>query len=130
MPSDERWRRFKIVVSINLQREEELVGGLKNAVERGSTLKNAMQSFINAGYSQAEIFGASQKVNHTNSRVIAPTNYATIQAPISGRQQLPTTPIPSQKEKVSTKLLIILISISVFILIGAAVLGIFWNRLF
>lgn len=34
---------------------EEIVGGLKNALDRGSSLKQAMMSFFNAGYTKKEI---------------------------------------------------------------------------
>lgn len=34
---------------------EEIVGGLKNALERGDSLKSAMISFYNAGYDKKEI---------------------------------------------------------------------------
>lgn len=34
---------------------EELVGGLKNALERGASLKRAMMTFFNAGYDKTEI---------------------------------------------------------------------------
>jgi hypothetical protein len=34
---------------------EEIVGGLKNALEHGDNIKNAMMSFFNAGYEKNEI---------------------------------------------------------------------------
>ncbi|MFA5071723.1 MAG: hypothetical protein WC511_05185 [Candidatus Pacearchaeota archaeon] len=34
---------------------EEIVGGIKNALERGDSLRNAMMSFFNAGYDRKEI---------------------------------------------------------------------------
>lgn len=39
---------------------EEIVGGLKNALERGDSLKNAMISFYNAGYDKKEIEEAAK----------------------------------------------------------------------
>ena len=33
----------------------EIIAGLKNAVERGSTLEQAKQSFLNAGYSEQDV---------------------------------------------------------------------------
>ena len=35
--------------------KDEIVSGLKNAVERGSTIEQAVQSFINAGYNPVEV---------------------------------------------------------------------------
>ena len=37
-----------------------LTGGIQNAVERGQTVENAKQSFINAGYSSQEVEQAAQ----------------------------------------------------------------------
>jgi hypothetical protein len=43
--------------------KEELVQGLRNAIERGSSLQSAVQSFINAGYNSAEVNEAARMVN-------------------------------------------------------------------
>ena len=40
----------------------ELTGGLKNALERGETLENAIQSLKNAGYNEVEVIEASKKL--------------------------------------------------------------------
>jgi hypothetical protein len=40
----------------------ELTGGLKNALERGETLENAIQSLKNAGYNEGEVIEASKKL--------------------------------------------------------------------
>lgn len=134
MPSDGRWRRFEIVVPIDPSREEELVGGLKNAIERGDTLKDAMQSFINGGYNLAEVSGAARKVGDTLTQVKKrPVEYQlpdSVQAPSSGIKPLPATQVFKQKEKISRTMIIVLITVSVFILIGAVVLGVFWDKLF
>lgn len=34
---------------------EEILGGIKNAMERGHTFEKAIQSFINAGYNPQEV---------------------------------------------------------------------------
>ncbi len=34
---------------------DEIIGGLKNALDRGDTLEQAAQSFINSGYNPAEV---------------------------------------------------------------------------
>jgi len=39
---------------------QELIGGLRNAIERGCSLEEAKRSFISAGYSSAEVEEASQ----------------------------------------------------------------------
>ncbi len=42
---------------------EDIYGGLKNAVERGVSLTQAAQSFINAGYSVAEVREAAKALD-------------------------------------------------------------------
>jgi hypothetical protein len=42
---------------------EEIVGGIRTALERGETLKRAMMTFFNAGYKREEIEEAAKFVN-------------------------------------------------------------------
>ncbi|MFH1521831.1 MAG: hypothetical protein ABIF18_02635 [archaeon] len=137
MSSNARWRGFKIVVPPTPSREEELVGGLKNALDRGETLAKAQQSFISAGYKPAEVAAAVQKIPTATSQIgrpmVAPSEIPTKpqEAPV-GTNPLPVNSavIPGQQKTLSKKFIIILISIAVIVLIGAAVLGIFWNKIF
>src|SRR3989344_4686082 len=46
-------------------RKEEIIQGLKNAIERGSDLEQAKQSFINAGYDEREINDAAASLQGT-----------------------------------------------------------------
>ena len=39
---------------------DDIYGGLKNAIERGATLDQAVRSFINAGYSESEVREAAK----------------------------------------------------------------------
>lgn len=43
--------------------KEEIIGGLRNALERGETIEKAMQSFMSAGYSAAEVREAAGMIN-------------------------------------------------------------------
>ncbi len=43
--------------------KDELVSGLKNAIERGSSLEQAIQSFLNAGYSPTDVSDAARFVS-------------------------------------------------------------------
>lgn len=52
---------------------EELVGGLKNALERGDSLKSAMMSFFNAGYDKKEIEEAAATLLNYPTAKPAPT---------------------------------------------------------
>lgn len=42
--------------------KEELIGGLKNAIERGEPLEKAIQSFINSGYNATEVRAAAAEL--------------------------------------------------------------------
>ena len=46
--------------AFNCKMREEILAGLKNALERGESLERAVQSFINAGYNPAEVRQAAQ----------------------------------------------------------------------
>ncbi|PIN89609.1 hypothetical protein COU60_03290 [Candidatus Pacearchaeota archaeon CG10_big_fil_rev_8_21_14_0_10_34_76] len=43
--------------------KEDIMGGIRNALERGIPLDIAIQSFINAGYSEKEVRDAAREVN-------------------------------------------------------------------
>jgi len=124
MPYDERRRSTKIVEAKTSNHEQELIGGLQNALSRGETIAKAKQSFISAGYKPQEIETAAKKISITPR--------ATQQTPATKQQptQTPQQPIPSTKpEKKDLKFLLIIIPI-IIILVGAGLLGLFWNKIF
>lgn len=145
MPFNGGWRSFKIVAPLTPNREQELIGGLKNALDRGESLAKAKQSFLNAGYKPEEINSAVQKMPSTTSQVSNPVsdsraskNIAKVSQPQVSKfqptktaQPLPktTTTIPGQKKQISKKFIIILISSGALVLVGAALLGIFWSTI-
>ena len=46
---------------INISSNEEILGGIKSAVERGADLKSAMMTFYRSGYSKKEIEDAAAR---------------------------------------------------------------------
>lgn len=50
---------------------DDILGGLKNALERGSSLEDAIRSFINAGYPEAEVREAAQAIQPTGTTMTA-----------------------------------------------------------
>lgn len=103
-------------MSIPPSRAKEISGGLKNALDRGETLSEAKQSFINAGYTPQEIQSSAQMVKSTPIQT-APLPSSQIQ--------------PSPTKTSSTKTRIIIMSIiALVILTGALIAGLFWNKLF
>lgn len=127
-------------------------GGIKNALERGQTLAQAKQTFINAGYTPAEVNAAVQKISPSvatapvglpSQQQVAPIGSPPpIAAPqgvpaISPKQSAPPVtpgqPVARQvapKKGLSRIWVIIMIIISLLILVGAAGAGLYWDKLF
>jgi len=122
-----RWRHSKIVIPIVPSREEEIVGGIKNALERGETLSKAKQSFLNAGYSSTEIQAAVQKIPTSNRQIAKPLNPSQPQSTTINQFSKPTEPPLTGSSK---KTFIILAIIGAIILITALVLGLLWDKIF
>jgi len=96
--------------------KEEIVGGLKNAIERGSSLEDAIQSFIGAGYNPNEVRAASRDVGKGVTAIVQEQREA--QGPKMGPPALP------EKKKTKTKAIaIVVIIIFLLILIGVVVLS-------
>ncbi|MFH0711995.1 MAG: hypothetical protein V1889_02705 [archaeon] len=130
MSPDARRRHSKIVAPQTPNREEELSGGLRNALLRGENINKAKQSFISAGYKPEEVEAASQKIPSTlkNFQQPTPTKFPSEKPQL---EPLTTTTKPQKKPRqISKKFLIIMISIAALILVGSALLGIFWDKVF
>lgn len=124
MSSNAGRRCSKIVIPSDTNSEEKLIGGLKNALDRGETLAKAKQSFINAGYKPEDVAMAAQKMPTITSPVRTQIKSGTTP------NSLPTNPVTEQPKTFSKTLKIILILVSIIILAGAVVLGLFWDKIF
>ncbi|MFH1291265.1 MAG: hypothetical protein ABIH79_01785 [archaeon] len=138
MSSNARWRCVKIVEPLNSNRYLELVGGLKNAFERGESFAKAKQSFINAGYKSSEVEAAAQEMRKSISPTAQPpvipveTKKSTLNIKKSRMKKLPMTPKThsTRKKDISNILIVALIIVSILILVGATILGLFWDKWF
>ena len=76
--------------------KEEIIGGLRNALERSETIEKAMQTFINAGYSAAEVREAAGVINPSATGLLygAPGGAATLNANVPAQ---PSNLKPSTK---------------------------------
>ena len=127
--------------------KDEIVSGLKNAVERGSTIEQAVQSFINAGYNPVEVRQAAsfmssgatsistqpfqqipQPTPHGGAQGTQPQNFSNYQQipqqeiqPYSNYQQIP-------QRKSGSKFWIILLIILLILLIGGIISAIFFGQ--
>ncbi len=85
--------------------KEDILGGLKSAISRGFSLREAMMSFYNAGYARNDIEDAARTVQYELAQKIstpAQTQTATSsQAPMTSAQGVPASLIVPSKMKVS-----------------------------
>lgn len=76
---------------------EEIFSGLKAALERGQSLKNAMMSFYNAGYDKTEIEEAARALVTAPEGMPVQVIQPIAQAPQPTTTPSPAKPIPSAK---------------------------------
>jgi len=119
--------------------ENPLIGGIKNAISHGEDIEKIKKSFISAGYSQQEVEEATQKLNPSKQT----QNNQLLQSSPQTQQQNPPIPNPQnqtllnkeiqtniqQKKSVSKKYWVILGIISLLLIITAAILGVFWDKI-
>jgi hypothetical protein len=53
--------------------DNEIIGGLKNAIERGQSLDKAVQTFINAGYNPRLVQEAATQLSSGVTQIINPS---------------------------------------------------------
>ena len=93
---------------------EEIIGGLKNALERGNSLEKAVQSFINSGYNPQEVHAAATALSQGATAIIhSPEGKGS-------EEELPEP--PAKKNKSKTKIILIIAIILFLLLIAGAVL--------
>jgi cobalamin biosynthesis Mg chelatase CobN len=100
--------------------KEDIVGGLKNAIERGENLEQAKQTFINAGYSADEVEQAAASLGGIIASIATPQTQPTSQQiPPKQSKQLPAQ--AKKPEKKSRKSPIVFLIIILILLIGIVV---------
>lgn len=101
---------------------EEILGGLRVAISHKSSLKNAMQSFYNAGYKKEEIEEAAKIVfaEQHGQKTQIPLENQIAQNKTTEKQDIGKNKSPAQKEKKLSRkmLIIILIAVLSILLIG------------
>ena len=128
-------------------KSKELIGGLKNALERGENIQKAKKSFVNAGYNIQDVENAARQISGapipqqtipSRSQPIKQTQQNQTNKPQKNQSkqtqqkiiQKNSNPLSEKPKKPLPKILIIImIIISVLILIGAAVLGLYWDKI-
>ena len=129
MSSYAGWRGLTIVGPID-SRGEELIGGLRNAMERGQTLAQAKQSYLNAGYSLQEVESAMARTGGISKEMVMPENPNPLPLPpnpVGNTKMLPISQNPLKKKNLK---FILLAVVAAIILAGGALLFVFWESLF
>ena len=112
--------------------KEEIIGGLKNALERGETLERAKSTFINAGYNKDEVEEAAKFVGEKKfakpapmplKPAIRPSVPSPVSAPAPSVQPaqaikpLPAVQVkPKKKSPITTVLIIVAVILFLLIL--------------
>ena len=116
--------------------KEEIIGGLRNALEHGMTVEQAAQSFLNAGYNPQDVQDAVQSLGGVSAQT-SPTPLATLSpSPQKINQTLPvstpsspsTPPVsvvpvqqPLQPKKSAWHYVLIGLSIVIVVLVAALI---------
>jgi hypothetical protein len=95
---------------------EEILSGLKNAVARGFSLEDSIQSFINAGYNPAEVKEAAYLISKGFSPLPTSSKEFTVAKVQEGAPFAPKQDIPEKKTDKSNIKWIIIILIALVIL--------------
>jgi len=75
---------------------QEIIGGLKNALDRGESLEKAAQSFVNAGYNPNEIKEAVSQLSRNATNIISQSEKS---KEISPQQNQQSKPIQTNQSK-------------------------------
>lgn len=124
--------------------KEELLTGLKNAIERGQSLEKAIQTLISAGYNSSEVHEAAESINagtigEISKQEIKQSKDMMPVAPISGDEDIKYKPLPganvvssaviaSPKRKIPKWLIALLIFIG-FLIIFIVLFSIFGENI-
>ncbi|MCH7568562.1 MAG: hypothetical protein IIA87_04025 [Nanoarchaeota archaeon] len=103
----------------------DIYGGLRNALQRGVPLEQAIRSFINAGYNEAEVREVAKQFSDgalsITAPVTIPTKTPTLKVPES--QEAPS--IQNVKRRGSKKVIFLIIFL--IILVGILISTIFFK---
>lgn len=119
------------VSNLRSSEAEEIIGGLVNAVERGESLQDAMQTFVNAGYDAQFLLKVAQRAYYDGKIPSFDSSQDNkIQENSSNKKENKRKIFDFKDNKQKKFYLILMIIIGVIVLGGALFLGLFWNKLF
>lgn len=101
---------------------EDIYGGIKNALERGYSIEQAVKSFTNAGYKEAEVREAARALENTSLAISAGKTDSLESTYLLSENS--DTQAQDKTQKKGSKRAIIILVITLIILV-AALAGIF-----
>ena len=124
---------------------DDIYGGLKNALERGASVQQAIESFVRAGYNRKDVMDAANQITGNSSESLIPQQaiqgqtQTQPQKTLDPTQQIPKRPINQQYQPLTaeqgqklvkhySKGKIILLIIILLILIGGLTATIFYRQ--
>jgi hypothetical protein len=93
-------------------------------------MTEAMQSFLNAGYTPQEVELASKKINDADASVAQVSSTPTVSASISSNQKLPLVPQVTEAKKSYKGLIIGLLAALGIIIVALILLYLFQDAVF
>lgn len=118
------------VSNLRSSEAEEIIGGLINAVERGESLQDAMQTFVNAGYDAQFLLKVAQRAYYDGKIPSFDSSQENKIQENSNKKENKKKLFDFKNNKQKNFYLILMIIIGVIVLGGALFLGLFWNKLF
>ena len=113
--------------------KSEIAAGLKSAIQRGESLEQAKQSFINAGYNKADIEDSAKLLGGVISEM--PITQATSQIqqttklqPMTAQQQYRKLPQQEKVKKGISKALVIILAVILLLSLGVLLSIIFFKE--
>lgn len=113
--------------------KDEIEAGLKNAVERGEKLEDAMASFINAGYNPAEVRQAASSLTHGAVSIMNATHFnfpkqeRPEEPPSTHTQEIKPSQYSLPKKSSKKTILLIILIIILILLIAGIITSIFFS---
>jgi len=107
--------------------KEELIGGIKNALDRGQPIEEAVQSLINSGYNEKEVRAAAEMVSSGTATTMLkepeePKEREEKKLPTLPGKQLPKPSVPKEKKSKGKIILVIVLVVALLGIVG----GIFY----
>lgn len=119
------------------EKQEDIASGLNNAINRGETLDIARSTFLNAGYDPQIVNGAAnQLLAEGGGRPVLLVAEKSGELPLHAKKDGAVPHVNSMKKKhravmgIPYWVVVLMVLITLGIVVGAAVLGLYWNKIF